>query len=84
MPVDRFSITMDPELGKAVREAAAEEGISVSSWLAEAAMAKVRNRLLRSALDAWEAEDGPITEQEYAQADAIIAVAERRGRGAVA
>ncbi|MGH8934470.1 MAG: hypothetical protein ACRDZO_28520 [Egibacteraceae bacterium] len=64
MPVDRFSVTMDPELGAAVREAAQRAGMSVSGWLAEAAAARVRNALLGAALDAWDAEDGPLTEEE--------------------
>ena len=37
MQVDRLSITMDPDLGKSVREAAARSGSSVSAWLAAAA-----------------------------------------------
>lgn len=32
--------------------------MSVSAWLAEAAADRLRNDLLKSALDAWEAEDG--------------------------
>jgi hypothetical protein len=66
--VDRFSVTMPPELGSAVRAAAAREGTSVSTWLAEAAADKVRNALLGAALDAWEAEDGPFSDEELAAA----------------
>jgi hypothetical protein len=35
--VDKLSISFDPELGDAVRSAAAQAGKPVSSWLAEAA-----------------------------------------------
>ncbi len=56
--VDRFSVTMPPELGEGVRQAAARQGTSVSTWLTEAAADKLRNELLGAALDQWEAEDG--------------------------
>jgi hypothetical protein len=59
MQVDRTSITMDPDLGAAVREAAARGGVSVSAWLARAASDSIRNELLGRALDAWEQEQGP-------------------------
>jgi hypothetical protein len=62
--VDRFSVTMPPELGRGVRQAAARQGTSVSTWLSEAAADKIRNELLGAALDAWESEDGPFTEDE--------------------
>lgn len=60
--MDRFSVTMPPELGEGVRQAAARQGISVSAWLAEAAADRVRKELLGAALDAWESEDGPFAE----------------------
>jgi hypothetical protein len=53
---------MPPELGEGVRQAAARQGISVSTWLGEAAADRLRNELLGAALDAWESEDGPFTE----------------------
>jgi hypothetical protein len=62
--VDRFSVTMPPELGHGVRQAAARQGMSVSTWLSEAAADKIRNELLGAALDAWESEDGPFTQEE--------------------
>lgn len=64
MQVDRLSITMDPDLGRAVREAAARTGMSVSAWLAAAAADRLRNDLLGAALDAWEAEVGPFSDEE--------------------
>ena len=64
MPVDRFSLTMDPDLGAAVREAADRAGMSVSAWLSEAAAERVRNELLGIALQRWQEEDGPFTEEE--------------------
>lgn len=72
MTVDRMSVTMDPRLGGAVRDAAAQAGISVSAWIAEAAADKVRNQLLGAALDAWQAEDGAFTEEELAAAAEVL------------
>jgi hypothetical protein len=62
--VDRFSVTMPPELGEGVRQAAARQGTSVSAWLSEAAADRLRNELLGAALDAWEDEEGPFTDAE--------------------
>jgi hypothetical protein len=72
MNVDRFSITMEPALGSAVRAAAERAGKSVSSWLAEAAAERLRNDLLGKALDAWEQEQGPFSEVELDQAAAAL------------
>lgn len=71
--VDRFSVTMPPELGVAVRDAATRRGTSVSSWLAAAASQQLRNELLGAALDAWEAEDGPFSDAELDAATAALA-----------
>lgn len=83
MQVDRFSVTMDPDLGSAVRGAAERAGISVSAWLAEAAADRLRNDLLGAALDAWEAEDGPFTDDELDSAAAALGLP-RRSQGRVA
>ncbi len=70
--VDRLSVTMPPQLGAAVRQAASRQSLSVSAWLADAADAALRNDALGAALDAWEAEHGPFTEQELQQAAARL------------
>ena len=59
---------MEPELGAAVREAAQREGTTVSAWLSRAAADRVRSQLLRVALDRWQEEDGPLTEEELHRA----------------
>jgi hypothetical protein len=64
MPVERFSLTMDPKLGAAVRQAAERAGMSVSAWVSKAAAERVRNEALGFALERWEEENGPITEEE--------------------
>ena len=78
--VDRLSVTMPPEVGAAVRDAAAREGTSVSNWLAAAAAQRLRNELLGAALDHWEAEQGPFSDDELNAAAA--ALTSTRGRGA--
>jgi hypothetical protein len=83
MQVDRLSVTMDPDLGAAVRNAAARAGISVSAWLASAAADRLRNELLGSALDAWEEENGPFSEDELDAAARVLGVS-RQGRTSVA
>ncbi|MBV9593688.1 MAG: hypothetical protein JO147_07840 [Actinobacteria bacterium] len=72
MQVDRLSVTMDPELGQAVRQAAARSGMSLSRWLSDAAADHLRNQLLAAALDAWEAEDGAFSEAELATAAQLL------------
>lgn len=44
-------VIMPPELGASVRQAAARQGTSVSTWLTEMAVDKLRNELLGAALD---------------------------------
>lgn len=77
--VDRLSVTMAPEIGSAVREAAAREGTSVSTWLTAAAAQRLRNDLLGAALDQWEAEEGPFSDQELNAAVAALSATRRRG-----
>jgi hypothetical protein len=75
--VDRFSVTMPPDLGEGVRQAAARQGTSVSTWLSEAAADRLRNELLGAALDEWEAEDGAFTEAELYEAAARLGLTPR-------
>lgn len=77
--VDRLSVTMPPEIGAAVREAAARQGTSVSTWLVSAAAQRLRNELLGAALDRWEAEEGPFSDEELDAAAAALGRKVRRG-----
>jgi hypothetical protein len=74
--VDRFSVTMPPDLGEGVRQAAARQGVSVSAWLSEAAADRLRNELLGAALDEWEAEEGAFTQAELDAAAAELGLAQ--------
>ena len=69
MKVDKLSISFEPELGDAVRSAAAQAGKPVSSWLAEAAASKLRAEALAEFLANWETEHGALTAQEIARAE---------------
>ena len=80
MNVDRLSVTLDAQLGAAVREAAERAGMSVSAWLSGAAADRLRAELLGRALDAWEAEEGGFTDAELAAASAALGVQRRRAR----
>lgn len=82
MAVERFSVTMDPALGEAVRAAAERGGTSVSRWLARAATDRLRNELLDAALDAWETEDGPFDAAELAAAAEALGLGRDRGDAA--
>jgi hypothetical protein len=59
---EKLSVSFDPGLAATIRAAAAEEGVSVSMWLAGAAEVKARRRHLREALDGFAAEHGNLTD----------------------
>jgi hypothetical protein len=75
MKVDKLSISFEPELGDAVRSAAAQAGKPVSSWLAEAAASKLRADALAEFLASWQTEHGELTAQEVARAEAELGLA---------
>lgn len=77
MSAEKLSISLASSLAAAVREAAAQEGVSVSNWIADAVVAKARQRALRHALDAFAREHGALTEAEV---DEIIASTRRGAR----
>ncbi|MCP9488801.1 MAG: hypothetical protein MSC31_02860 [Solirubrobacteraceae bacterium MAG38_C4-C5] len=81
MKVDRLSVTMDPELGQVVRQEAARSGTSVSGWLSEAAAARVRNEGLGRALQAWQDEDGPPSEEDFQWAYRALGIEDDGWRG---
>ena len=69
MKVDKLSISFEPDLGDAVRSAAAQAGKPVSSWLAEAASSKLRSEALAEFLAGWQAEHGVLTAEQIARAE---------------
>lgn len=68
MTADRFSVSFASQLGAAMREAADRYGVPISSWLADAAAAKLRSDALRQLIDEWEREDGSVTPAELRRA----------------
>jgi hypothetical protein len=73
--VDKLSISFEPDLGDAVRSAAAQAGKPVSSWLAEAAASKLRAEALAEFLDGWETEHGVLTPDEISRAERELGLA---------
>ena len=71
---------MDPELGAAVRQAAERSGMTVSAWISKAAADRVRNELLGIALQRWEEEHGPFTEEELDDAREALGYARKNPR----
>jgi hypothetical protein len=76
--MDRITVSVPPEVGQAVREAARREHLSVSSYVTSVLEEKLRNVLLGLALDEWEAEDGPFTDAELNEARRVLAGGRRR------
>ena len=58
MVAEKFSISLDEELGRALRSAAAAEGVNVSAWLAGAVRQRLRHDALGLALDDVLAQEG--------------------------
>jgi len=75
MKVDKLSVSFDPDLGDAVRDAAKRGGRGLSGWLAEAAQAKLRSEALGDFLDGWEAEHGVLSSDQLAVAAAELQLA---------
>ena len=72
MAVEKISVSFEPELGAAIRAAAASAGQSVSAWLAAAAQDRLRRGALAAAVAGWEHKFGALTEGEVAAAERIL------------
>lgn len=72
MKVDKMSISLVDDLGEAVRSAARKSGIGLSTWLAQAAAAKLRTEALSEFLDDWEHIHGQLTVAELARAESEL------------
>lgn len=69
MGVEKLSVSFESQLAEAVRDAAKRSDRPLSSWLAEAAAAKLRAEALSEFLAEWEAEHGALTAEEIARAE---------------
>jgi hypothetical protein len=67
-PSPKLAITVDPDVHQRVIDAAAEDGMSVSAWMTNAARRALLVRDGLAAVAEWEAEQGPLTENELAEA----------------
>ena len=64
---EKRSVSLPPELARAVDEAARAEGTTFSGWLAQTAVHRLKLEAGRRALTEWELENGPLTEAELAE-----------------
>jgi Ribbon-helix-helix protein, copG family len=60
------SISLPPELAAAIDAAAGREGLSVSAWIAETAVRRLRLEAGRRGIAEWEREHGALTAEELA------------------
>jgi hypothetical protein len=77
---DKRSVSFPPDLAKAIDAAAAESGTSFSAWIANTAAHRLRLDAGRRGVAEWEAEHGPLSEQELA--DGLARARELLGRTA--
>jgi hypothetical protein len=75
MSAEKLSVSMESALVKVIRDAAAEAGVSLSTWLADAARAKARQQELRDALADYASSHGDMTTEEAMQ---IVSASRRR------
>jgi hypothetical protein len=78
VPVRKISIALEEGTAQAAAEAAARRGVSLSSWLNQAAEHALRVDAGLRAVQAWEAEHGALTASELEAADRFLAKARRR------
>jgi hypothetical protein len=64
---EKRSVSLPPELARAVEEAARAEGTTFSAWLAQTAAHRLKLEAGRQAIAEWERENGPLTEAELAE-----------------
>jgi hypothetical protein len=63
-PSPKLAITVDPEIDQRVRAAAAQDRVSVSAWMTEAARSRLAVRDGLAGVAEWEAEEGALTSAE--------------------
>lgn len=70
--VVKRSVSLDAEVAAAAEAAAAEDGVSFSAWLSEAAEQRIRVREGLRGVAEWEAEAGALTAEERAAGEALL------------
>lgn len=71
-PSPKLAITVDPDVHRRVVEAAGADGVSLSSWMTDAARLALLRRDGLAAVAEWEAEHGALTERELRAARARV------------
>jgi hypothetical protein len=64
---EKRSVSLPPELAKAIDEAAAASGTTFSAWITKTVSHRLRLEADRRGVAAWEAEHGPLSEKELAE-----------------
>ncbi len=80
MPAEKYSASMDDGLLAAARAAAEAEGLTLSSWLADAAADRLRLKDLHHLVDEWETEHGAISVAELDALEDKVAEARRSAK----
>ncbi len=70
--VVKRSVSIDAPVAAAAATAAAEEGVSFSAWLSEAAERRLRVREGLRGVAEWEAQAGPLSPEERAAGEALL------------
>jgi hypothetical protein len=81
MAAEKYSASMDHVLLADARADADAEGLTLSSWLADAAADRLRLKSLHHLVDEWEAEHGAISVAELDTLEEKVAVARRSAMG---
>jgi hypothetical protein len=82
-PSPKMAITVDPDVHAGVVAAAADDGISVSAWMTEAARRALVIRNGLAAVSQWESQHGALTGEELDAARLrLTSRAKRRRRSA--
>ncbi|MGH9070742.1 MAG: hypothetical protein ACRDX8_06145 [Acidimicrobiales bacterium] len=64
---EKRSVSLPPDLAADIQKAAEETGTTFSGWLADAAAHRLRLEEGAKGIHAWEAENGPLTDEERAE-----------------
>jgi hypothetical protein len=80
MAAEKYSASMDDVLLADARADAEAEGLTLSSWLADAAADRLRLKALRHLVDDWEAEHGAVSVAELDALEDKMAEARRSAK----
>lgn len=72
MAVKKISVALDPDVVEAAGAAAESHGQSLSSWLNDAARSRLVLERGRQAVQEWQDENGGLTAEERASAEALL------------